>query len=614
MKRFVICLLVCLSFCFQASGQGGIITTVAGNGGYGVLGDGGPATAAELYAAFGVAVDASGNLFIADQANRRIRKVSASGIITTVAGSGPGGEAAGGGFSGDDGPATSAQLSGPQSVIVDASGNLFIADTYNNRIRRVSVSGIITTVAGSGPRGFSGDGGPATAASLYYPSDVAVDSAGNLFIADFDNQRIRKVSASGIITTVAGNGTQGFSGDGGPATAASLYYPSGVAVDASGNLFIADSGNSRIRKVSASGIITTVAGSGPSGFSSGFSGDGGPATSASLGEPYHVAVDSAGNLFIADTGNSRIRKVSASGIITTVAGSGTDGFSGDGGPAASASLSEPCGVAVDASGNLFIADTYNNRIRRVSTSLTAAAPSIASGGIVPVDSTVATIQPGEWVSIFGTNLASATATWNGDFPTSLGGTSVTIDGRAAYLSYVSPTQVNLQAPDDTSTGSVPVVVTTAGGTVTSAVTLAQFAPSFLLLDSKHVAGIILRSNGSGAYGDGTYDILGPTGVSLGYPTVAAKAGDTIALFALGLGPTSQPVPSGQAFSGAAPTTNPVKLLISNVSVTPAFAGLSSAGLYQINLTVPSGLGTGDVSLVAAVGGAQTPAGVVISLQ
>jgi len=238
----------------------------------------------------------------------------------------------------------------------------------------------------------------------------------------------------------------------------------------------------------------------------------------------------------------------------------------------------------------------------------ALAPTIASGGIVPIDSTVNTIQPGEWVSIFGTDLASSTVTWNGDFPQSLGSTSVMIDGKAAFLSFVSPTQINLQAPSDTATGSVPVMVTTGGGTATS------FAPSFLLLDSRHVAGLILRPNGSGAYGGGTYDIIGPTGNSLGYPTVAAKAGDSVVLFAVGLGPTDPAVSPGQAYSGAAATTNPVTLHISNARVTPAFAGLSSAGLYQINLTVPAGLGTGDVSLVATEGGVQTPAGVVISLQ
>jgi uncharacterized protein (TIGR03437 family) len=244
----------------------------------------------------------------------------------------------------------------------------------------------------------------------------------------------------------------------------------------------------------------------------------------------------------------------------------------------------------------------------------SSAPSITSGGIVPVGSSAATIQPGEWVSIYGRNLASGTVTWNGDFPTSLGGTSVTINGKKAYLWYVSPGQINLQSPDDTTRGSVPVVVTTANGSSTSTVTLGDFGPSFLLLDSKHVTGIIFRSNGSGAFGGGTYDIIGPTGASLGYPTVAAKVGDIIGLFGVGFGPTNQPVAAGQGFSGAAPTINPVTLLINGQSVNPSFAGISGAGLYQINLTVPSGLGTGDVSFQASVGGAQTPTGVVISLQ
>jgi uncharacterized protein (TIGR03437 family) len=255
-----------------------------------------------------------------------------------------------------------------------------------------------------------------------------------------------------------------------------------------------------------------------------------------------------------------------------------------------------------------------NDLWRYSAVSSLPAPTIDAGGVVPADSKVPTIQSGEWVSIYGTNLASSTVTWNGNFPWSLGGTSVTIDGKAAYLSFVSPNQINLQAPDDTAAGPVPVVVTTASGSATTTVTLAQFGPSFLLLDAKHVAGLILRSNGSGAYGRGTYDIIGPTGNSLGYPTVAAKAGDIIELFAVGLGPTIPAVPAGQAYSSAAATTNRVNLLVNNVSVTPGFAGLSGAGLYQINLTVPVGLGTGDISLAAAVGGAQTPAGVVISLQ
>jgi uncharacterized protein (TIGR03437 family) len=237
-----------------------------------------------------------------------------------------------------------------------------------------------------------------------------------------------------------------------------------------------------------------------------------------------------------------------------------------------------------------------------------ALPAINPGGIVP-----GTIQPGEWVSIYGTNLAG-NATWTGNFPESLGGTSVTIDGSPAYLSFASYGQINLQAPSGTATGTVPLVITTSTGSVTSQVTLSQFSPAFFLLDATHVAGIILRSNGKGAYGGGTYDIIGPTGTSLGYPTVAAKAGDSVALFGNGFGPTNPPVTAGAPYSGAAPTTSLVTLRLNNVSVTPSFAGLSGAGLYQFNLTIPAGLGTGDVPLQAVVAGVQTPAGVVISVQ
>jgi sugar lactone lactonase YvrE len=355
----------------------GIITTVAGNGvltppdsngtilGGTFSGDGGPATAAGLSMPSGVAVDASGNVYIADSYNNRIRKVTAgSGIITTVAGIGPVGNGHGS-ISGDGGSATAAALNGPSGVALDPAGNLFIADTYNSRIRKVVAgSGIITTISGNGSFGFSGDGGAAAAARLNYPAGVALDSAGNLYIADDRNSRIRKVAAgSGIITTIAGNGSDGFSGDGDTATAAGLAFPYGVALDLRGNLYIADFGTGRIRRVSiASKIITTVAGNG----SQGFSGDGGAATAAALGNVSGVAVDSAGNLYIADANNSRIRRVIAgSGIITTVAGNGSQGFSGDGGDATLAGLNFPGGVALDSAGNLYIADIANCRIRRV---------------------------------------------------------------------------------------------------------------------------------------------------------------------------------------------------------------------------------------------------------
>ena len=240
-------------------------------------------------------------------------------------------------------------------------------------------------------------------------------------------------------------------------------------------------------------------------------------------------------------------------------------------------------------------------------------PSINTSGVVPVFGTSPVVQSGEWVSIYGSNLASKAATWNGDFPVSLGGTSVTIGGKPAYLWYVNPTQINLQVSDDLPLGSTSAVVTTASGSSSSTVTIAQASPSFSLLDSKHIAGIILRSDGSGLYGGGSYDILGPTGSSLGYATVAATAGDTVELFGVGFGPTNPAVPAGQPFSGAAAVVNAPTLRINGVVVTPAFTGLSSAGLYQINLTIPSGLPTGDVPIQAIVNGATTQQSVVISL-
>ena len=329
----------------------GTVTTVAGNGSLGFAGDGGAATAAGM-SAYGVAVDAAENLYIADSSNRRIRKVDSGGMITTLAGNGSLG------FAGDGGAATAAGMN-PVGVAADAAGNLYIADLSNQRIRKVDAGGTITTVAGNGTAGYSGDGGAATAAGMSVYG-IAVDAAGNLYIVDSSNQRIRKVDAVGTITTVAGNGVTTFSGEGGAATAARLFNPFGVAADAAGNLYIADSSNQRVRKVDAAGTITTVAGSGVFGFS----GDGGAATAAGV-NPYRIAVDAAGNLYIADQGNHRIRRVDAAGTITTVAGSGAFGFSGDGGAATAARLFNPSGVAVDATGNLYIADTNNQRIRKV---------------------------------------------------------------------------------------------------------------------------------------------------------------------------------------------------------------------------------------------------------
>ncbi|HYW48717.1 MAG TPA: hypothetical protein VE959_37985 [Bryobacteraceae bacterium] len=333
----------------------GLINAFAGDSYPSFLGDAGLATDAELYKPSDVAVDSSGNVYIADTANQRIRKVTTDGLINTIAGTGAAG------YSGDTGPATSAILLAPASVTVDSSGNVYFADTGNTRIRKIDTSANISTVVGTGVPGFTGDGGPAINAKMSLPTGVAVDSSGNLYIADSQNLRIRKV-ASGTISTLAGNGVSSFSGDNGPATQAQMNSPEGVAVDSSGNIYIADTNNHEVRRVTRDGTIARFAGNGTAGFG----GDGGAAASAQLNAPEGLAIDSAGNLYIADTQNARVRMVTAGGAISTVAGNGTPGFGGDGGAATGAMLSTVTGVAVDAAGNLYIADLNNYRVRKVS--------------------------------------------------------------------------------------------------------------------------------------------------------------------------------------------------------------------------------------------------------
>jgi type IX secretion system substrate protein/NHL repeat-containing protein len=323
-----------------------IITTIAGNGTAGYSGDGGQATNAELNNVGNSVCDAAGNIYITDSGNNRIRKVNTSGIITTIAGTGTFG------YSGDGGQATNAELNSPFAITFDAFGNLYFSETNNYVVRKINTLGIISTVAGNGTAGYSGDGGPATSAELNYPISVIFDSEGNLYMADVLNHRIRKVNTNGIITTIAGNGTGAYSGDGGQATNAEIHLPHGLTTDAVGNIYIADMDNSRIRKINTSGIITTIAGTGTFGYS----GDGGQATLAELSAPVAVSFDATGNLYIADNGNNRIRKINTSGIISTIAGNGTGGYSGDGGQATAAELHFPYGETFDLAGNLYITD------------------------------------------------------------------------------------------------------------------------------------------------------------------------------------------------------------------------------------------------------------------
>jgi Secretion system C-terminal sorting domain len=335
------------------------INTVAGNGTGGFSGDGGPATAAQFGVTpgtYGVAADNAGNFYIVDRGNNRIRKVSSTGNISTFAGCGATTPVV------DGIAATAAAMEYPEGIATDNAGNVYFGDPGSAtlghcRVRKVSPAGIITTVAGDGTNGSTGDGGPATAAQLSQPGYLATDKYRNLYICDINTLRVRKVDTNGIITAFAGTGVIGFSGDGGPATAAQFYHNFGVACDTSGNVFISD--YHRIRKVDAMGIISTYAGTGVSSYS----GDGGPATAAGINAAYGLAVNRYGELFFCDYYDQRIRKIDTAGIITTVAGSGTSGFSGDGGPATAAQLNYPVDICFGVNDKLYIDDYSNGRIR-----------------------------------------------------------------------------------------------------------------------------------------------------------------------------------------------------------------------------------------------------------
>ncbi|HXD92306.1 MAG TPA: gliding motility-associated C-terminal domain-containing protein [Bacteroidia bacterium] len=398
-----------------------IITTIAGNGfgapsNGGYSGDGGQATNAEFYFPFSLSLDAGGNIYVADAYNRVIRKINTAGIITTVAG---------GGFNGlgDGGQATAANLWNPTQAFFDATGNMYIVDNGHNRIRLVSTTGIISTIAGNGQTGFGGDGGPATAAKLHGPQYVTFDASGNLYIADVGNNRIRKINTTGIISTIAGTGTAGFSGDGGQATAAKLNGPDGVTFDTNGNLYVADYSNNRIRMVNTAGIINTIVGTRVAGFS----GDGGQATVAQINGPNDgIVFDALGNFYIPDALNNCVRKVNTLGIISTIAGTGTAGFSGDGGSALAAELNYPGGVALDSSlCNLYIADLYNNRIRVVSNAevtITVNSPSVCIGNTA---------------TLIATGAANYTWTPNTNLNTNLGSTVVTTNTTNTTYSVLS---------------------------------------------------------------------------------------------------------------------------------------------------------------------------------
>jgi len=584
------------------------ISTFAGNGAAGSTGDGGQATQAEINRVVGLAADAAGNIYMADQNNNRVRKVDTHGVITTFAGTGQPG------FGGDDGQATQALLNAPLGVCVAPSGDIYINDTSNLRVRRVSPTGIITTVAGNGISGSTGDGGQATAASMTIPIRCAVDRNGNLFIDDQGASIIRKVNTSGIISTYAGvNGVLNYSGDNGPATAAEMNNPTAVSVDAAGNLFITDQFNHRIRRVDAvTGIITTVAGNGQGTYA----GDNGPAASASLNYPGETVVDPAGTLFIVDTVNNRIRKVSG-GIITTVAGNGTPGYTGDNGPPGQAELNTPFPMTLDYLGNLYVGDgvytgdTTDNRIREI-TGVAAASTTPAITAVLNGASFQAGVVPNSWITITGVNLAPTTDTWansvgaDGSLPTSLDKVSVSVGGEAAYIYYISSTQINALAPNVAS-GPLSVSVTTpAGASPSFSATAQPQQPAFFEWPGGYVVAT-----------DPSYNWLVKDGTFNGVTTAPAQPGETIVLWGTGLGPTTPTAPVGFATPSGTVynTATPVTVTINNVNAPVLGAALTSgsAGLYQVAVTVPASLANGDYAVVATVNGAQSPASALITI-
>ena len=620
----------------------GIVTTVAG-GNPSVLGtalgDDIPATSAVLYLVAGIAVDTAGNLYIPDNYGPfeigRLRQVS-NGTITTIAGAS--------GVSGDNGPATGAQLNFPASVAVDTQGSLYIVDFSNNVVRKVS-SGSITTIAGNRSIFHDSGSGPATSLSLYGPEGVAVDSAGNVYIADTGNVRIVELSggvfttaatdvyatsialdadgdlyfadsggnrigelSNGAVITIAGGAGAGFSGDNGPAANAQLSGPAGIAVDTAGNIYFADVNNQRVRKISK-GIISTVAGNGTPGFS----GDNGPATNAQLNlspfqrMPSGIAPDASGNLYIVDTANQRIRKVS-NGTITTVAGNGTSGYSGDNGPAASAQFDNPFGIATDTAGRFYVADSSNGRIR-----VLAPPP-----GPQPLISLVANafgdnpaIASNTWVEIKGLNLAppgdsriwQASDFVNNQMPTALDGVSVTMGGGNAYIYSIGAGQINVLTPPDLNPGPVQVQVTVGGAmSAPSNELVLPISPSFFVYNGGPYV-IAVHADSSR---------IGPVTLYPGL-TTPAKPGEVILLFANGFGPTVPPIASGSASqSGNLPALPQVT--IGGVAATVLSAALISPGLYQFNVVVPVSLPDGDNTIAGSYSGAITQPGTLLTLQ
>jgi uncharacterized protein (TIGR03437 family) len=582
------------SLCFGQTN----LKLIAGGGNVGQYGDGTPAVGAYIGTPTHITLDGAGNLYIWDTLDSRIRKVNPAGIISTLA-------------------ATVGQLKGPVNdgaIATDNAGNLYIADSGNYVVHKVDTSGVMTTIAGNGTMslsGTSGNGSLGTSAAICNPGGITTDhpldkagnpilAAGNVYFGSaLANPcgTIRKVDTSGILSTVAASPT--LSG-----TAGTTYA---LAMDSRQNLYICDREiGTRIYKLSPGGAVTTVAGTGTNGYS----GDGGPATSAQLFEARGIAVDAAGNLYIADGGNFRVRKVDTSGIITTIAGGGTQNAA-DGMSATSVKFS-PQDLALDSSGNLYISAGGIWRISLSgSTTTTPPAPAIAADGVLNGASFQRGVPANSWVTIKGTNLAAQTDDWshsilNGALPTSLDGVSVGMGGKPAYVYFVSPGQLNVLAPD-VPAGPISVTVTTAGGTSAVFATSANaYGPAFFTWPNNQV--VATRQDYSYAVKAGTF---------AGATTVAAKPGEVIILWATGLGPTLPAAPLGASVpaSGGYPTASAPTVTINKLPATVYGAALApgSAGLYQIAIQIPAGVGDGDWPIQATIGNITSPAGTTLSV-
>ena len=567
-----------------AWGQQYIINTYAGTGAEGFSGDSGAASSAELYGPLGLAFDSSGNMYIADSVNGRVREIS-GGTINTVAGDGTLGFVLA--TVTTKTAATSAELYSPSGVAVDSIGNIYIADAENHVVWEVvegstatSLSvpaGTIITIAGTNTGGYSGDGGLAGLAELDYPTGVAVDSVGNVYIADSANNVIREINAaSDVISTIVG----------GTATTQQLNDPESVLVDSKGNLYISEQSGYRISKFS-NGTLTLIAGNGVSGYS----GDNGPATDASLNDPTAMALDSKGYLYLCDTANSVIRKISPAGIITTIAGRTIGGevdpgFYGNGGFATNALLSFPRGIVVDASGNVYFSDTQNNVIRW----LKPQTPSIAGGGVVNAASFSKAISPGALATVFGSNFTGAgldAAVASVPLSSSLGGVSVLVNGVAAPVLYENSGQINFQIPWETKAGTATLTVSTNG-----------FASSQV--------NITVLPAAPGLFYSGSHAIVQNSDYSLNSSGNPAKVGGTIIVYLTGAGPVSNQ-PADGAAAGSSPlsaVTSTVTATIGSKSATVSSVDLAPGfvGLWQANIVVPSGLTQGDFPLTVSVGG------------